>query len=45
MKMQARSTLARVSNPYLLNREREYDDTVQMHLFVMHDTAKLGKRN
>jgi hypothetical protein len=25
--------------------EREYGDTVQMHLFVMHDTAKLGERN
>jgi len=28
-----------------LSRECEYDDTVQMHLFVMHDTAKLGQRN
>ena len=34
-----------VSNPHLLNREREYDDTVQMDLFVMHDTAKLDERN
>ena len=29
----------------LLNPTREYDDTVQMHLFVMRDTAKLGERN
>ena len=30
---------------YPSNREREYGDTVQMHLFVMHDTAKLDERN
>ena len=29
----------------LSNRKREYDDTVQMHLFVMHGTAKLDERN
>jgi len=29
----------------LSNPTREYDDTVQMHLFVMRDTAKLGERN
>ena len=29
----------------LLNPIREYDDTVQMLLFVMRDTAKLGERN
>jgi hypothetical protein len=30
---------------YLSNREREYDHTVQMHVFVMHDTAKLDVRS
>ena len=30
---------------YPSNREREYGDTVQMHLFVMHDTAKQDERN
>jgi hypothetical protein len=29
----------------LLNPTREYDDTVQMHLFVMSDTAQLRERN
>ena len=33
------------SGTHLPNRECEYDDTVQMHLFVMHGTAKLDERN
>ena len=28
-----------------IKSEREYDDTVQMHLFVMHGTAKQDERN
>ena len=33
------------SGTHVPNRNARYDDTVQMHLFVMHDTAKLGERN
>jgi len=27
------------------NRKRDYDNTVQMRLFVMHDTAKRDERH
>ena len=33
------------SGTHVPNCNREYDDTVQMHLFVMHGTAKLDERN
>ena len=33
------------SATHVPNRKRDYDNTVQMRLFVMHDTAKRDERN
>ena len=33
------------SATHVPNCKRDYDNTVQMRFFVMHDTAKRGERN